>query len=381
MDTSNTKASLTEQRIYWLDFVRSLAIFLVVLNHAVEVVYSNSPTDFASYSTPSAMFFLSAFNLGRHGVPLFLLLTGYLMIGRKYNLSSVDSSEKSSYFYFLKHSLGSLLLCIEIWIVIYHFFTGLFMGTPMGISSLFKKMLFLERVHLIHEWYIYMILGMYVVIPFASFLLNKLADRILLILLALIFFIDFVLPTLGILLMPFEKGPYIFQIDTTLLGSCYLFYAVLGYLATRKLLQNVKIPYLIVTAIVSFALGTLLEWARYLHNSPYLIWYDCVTLVPTAVCLFEFFSRIPFRASKITLVAKDLSMVSFGIYLIHPLFLLIIQRYIVLPFSKPLVSLVYLALDFLLSWGTVELIRQIPIIGNVILHLHLRSKPRSKETI
>lgn len=66
-------------RIGFLDVVRTVAIFLVILNHCTETVYHLNYDSMIAFSKGVRLFALSNFTLGRVGVPLFLFLTGYLV--------------------------------------------------------------------------------------------------------------------------------------------------------------------------------------------------------------------------------------------------------------------------------------------------------------
>ena len=80
-------------RIGFLDVVRTVAICLVVFNHCVEVVFRNPREGifyFMDYNTlihlatKTRISILAGFTLGRLGVPLFLFLTGYLVLLKKF---------------------------------------------------------------------------------------------------------------------------------------------------------------------------------------------------------------------------------------------------------------------------------------------------------
>lgn len=87
-----------------LDFIRSLAAFFVVLNHVTENIYTFTPEFVITMSEKAKWFAFSSYTLGRIGVPLFLLLTGYLV------LSKIFTSDTIVQFY--KHSLLPLFYCL-----------------------------------------------------------------------------------------------------------------------------------------------------------------------------------------------------------------------------------------------------------------------------
>ena len=69
-------------RVFWLDVARTIAIIMVVLNHATEHIYKLNINFFEHLSFSSKIFAHMAFTTGRLGVPIFLFLTGYLLLGK-----------------------------------------------------------------------------------------------------------------------------------------------------------------------------------------------------------------------------------------------------------------------------------------------------------
>ena len=73
------------QRYYWLDYCRSLAILFVIVVHTTESVYFFNQVSFENYSSSRHVLMFTLFTLGRLGVPLFLFITGYLLLDRQYD--------------------------------------------------------------------------------------------------------------------------------------------------------------------------------------------------------------------------------------------------------------------------------------------------------
>ena len=103
-------------RIYWLDICRSIAIASVVLCHVVENVYPLTLDYMEKIDIYTKLFIFSMFTVGRLGVPLFLFITGYLLLKGEMQYGSEEC------LYFWKNKLVTLLGTTEIWIVIYNIF-------------------------------------------------------------------------------------------------------------------------------------------------------------------------------------------------------------------------------------------------------------------
>ena len=78
----------TSGRIFFLDAARAAAIVLVALNHAVNRAYDNyhgQMEEFYSRSLLSASVKASLTVASHLGVPLFLMITGALLLGRSFS--------------------------------------------------------------------------------------------------------------------------------------------------------------------------------------------------------------------------------------------------------------------------------------------------------
>lgn len=94
------------QRIQWIDMVRGIAILCVILCHVTENIYQLNVDSISLLDFPSKIFVFSAFTCGRLGVPLFLFISGYLLLDRHYGMEGCCK--------FWKKNLLSLLITVEI---------------------------------------------------------------------------------------------------------------------------------------------------------------------------------------------------------------------------------------------------------------------------
>ena len=92
---------------------------------------------------------------------MFLFLTGYLLLDRDYDISRINR--------FWRKNWLALFMTTEIWIVLYDVFLRVFHFQHWSTKGILKDMLFLNQVHIGHMWYMPMIIGLYVCIPFAAF--------------------------------------------------------------------------------------------------------------------------------------------------------------------------------------------------------------------
>ena len=178
-------------RIGWIDFARMIAIFCVVLCHTTENIYPfGNLEQFASFSFASRLLCFTLFTMGRLGVPLFLMITGYLLLDRDYDDQTISSFWKKNWFH--------LLCCTWIWFFIYELFLTFF-AEPLLLSKIVKDFLFLNLPNMNHVWYLPMILGMYLSIPFVAIFLKHIRLKTLKLPLFVYGSICFIFPTLNLL--------------------------------------------------------------------------------------------------------------------------------------------------------------------------------------
>ncbi len=91
------------------------------------------------------------------------MFTIYLLLNRNY-----ENDERVKKFY--KKNLLPLIVTTEIWIILYNIFLCIYNNTSIDIHTVIKEMLFFEKVPLKNIWYMPMIIGIYIVIPYIGIL-------------------------------------------------------------------------------------------------------------------------------------------------------------------------------------------------------------------
>lgn len=347
-------------RIAWIDLCRCLAIMAVVLCHATEGVYSMNVNYLSSVSTISRLFALSAFALGRIGVPFFLFISGYFLLDRDY------TTEKCKLFW--KNKWIPLIITVEIWIVLYNLFLYINNGQSFDTMEVLKQMLFLKHVPMSHMWYMPMIIGMYLFIPFVANSLCKLDVKLLYLPSLIIFAYVFLVPIANIFINVHGRSPISPIFSMGFSGGSYGLYLLLGYSLKKGILQNVRIWTLKVLGLVSFCATVFLELYAYSHGISYNVWYDCGFLLICAMCFFECLSR----QQKLygVKVFSIFSKYSFAIYLIHnPIRLAILPYIKELNILMPLKVVSVWTICMFTSLLLAILLNKIPKIGKICLYM------------
>lgn len=327
--------------VHYISALRVMATFLVILIHA-STGYLNQFSAYAfdwNYANV-----LNSFS--RFCVPLFVMISGALLLPKK---------EETTTFYQKRMSkiLWPFLFWIVIYLVYYFYRYTNFEVLPAQrvLEVCIDKVLHGPSAHL---WFLYMIVGLYLAIPFLRLIVQAATDR------DLILFI--ILWLASLLLANKSLYSYVPKIDLTFFSG-YIGYLVLGYyLSTRQLRIGWPVCLLAFVILGLCALGgTWLLSHNAQRFSPALYNYLGINNALMASCLFLAFQKIITQPLPRWIQAVDLH--SFGIYLVHILVLNYLHPLIELStaWKIPAASLLTLAISF----AIIYILRKVPYLGLV----------------
>ena len=350
-----------------LDLIRVCAVFLVVINHTFEYIYGFSVSEVSNMSLYAKIYAFLGFSIGRIGVPLFVMLSGYLLLTREYDLSSTK--------HFYKKNLLPLLITWEIWVIIYNIFIAFRNNSAFNIKTLIKNAIFVKRVDVPHAWYVPMILGMYLFIPFIAQILQKLDRQLLLLIMIIVFFYCFIVPSVN-LVRQAANAPtefqFLSQLDLNYSGKIYGVYLVLGY-CIHYLKEKIQYffkrkvipPVAICSIVLLLFVNILSQISLFSIGYRYMVWYDFFTEPFLGMIVFCLLLQLKVNnGSKILLTSMAASV--FGVYLIHEVILLPIID-LLRPFiGRSLLTIIMSIGVSILSFCLVELLNLIPHCGKIL---------------
>jgi len=149
MNMENNIASINRPREVWIDWMRVAACFMVILVHSTEPFYLGGE---GSLILNQADAFWSSFfdSFVRACVPLFIVASSYLQFPLHYS-----SGE------FVRRRAVRILIPFVIWTLVYAFVWG------EPVSNL-KSLLLNFNYSAGHLWFVYMLLGVYMLMPLLS---------------------------------------------------------------------------------------------------------------------------------------------------------------------------------------------------------------------
>lgn len=373
MESSGAAAALpARERIAWLDAARALAILSVCCNHALFLAYplSSGMRDF-SLKAPllsAGIALLQVFS--RLGVPLFLMISGALLLDRDY-------SRPGALRRFYVHNWLSLLVAAELWnVLIYLVFPLIhgFFGPRPALSSMLKDLgkalLFLNADTVSVRWYMAMILCLYPLIPLLAAAIRRLPGKALLVPGLTLLLFAFLVPNLNAVL---EAAGASFRLESAVeaayLLPVYVLYLVLGRYLSRGL-PGRRPAWALALGFCLSLLGTaLFQFWVFRSGSDYGVRYADLGVLLSGAFLFALLRRSAdcrlWRSAAIRTTARC----AFGIYFLHfPL-----MSYLVELRFKPALSrtptrhfLILWALAFFGSLPIVWLTAKLPPLGKYL---------------
>lgn len=311
----------SQNRIYWLDAARALAILSITCCHAVTrsfSIYEGTLLEFQSHSLLFSILKAVLYVFSRLGVPLFLMITGALMLPRDYEKQgAIDKLYKSNWLPILRTTV--------IWFGVMYLYLSLFhtsilrtQGVGKAILGFFETILFVNQQTFASMWYMPMILCLYLLLPVMAVALKQFQDKYFYALCGLAVVLAMVLPNLNAV---FKNLQWEFRLHASLsienLFSIYLVYLFLGYWVRKGKLERLSHGAVWAGLCFSFALTVAFQVWLYAGPTDYHVAYTDVGVLLTSVFLFELLRRKGEGLRGLEKPVLSLSTCAFGIFFVH----------------------------------------------------------------
>lgn len=285
------------ERIAGLDVLRALAIVLVMVSHFIN--YRADRLLQSGLRSPSWTLAVMIRYIVLINVPLFLLLTGYLLQSRKPDRRHAAAVIPVMLSWF---ALSCLISVAEI---------PLF---GMGEGGIARKILYLFDFRFGYTWYVEMYLCLYLILPFFNILLDHLTQKQQLWLIGSLAALT-MLPGVGKSFI--VTGIYFDFFPDQFEGIyCITYYLIGAYIARHKPRPH---PGLCAASVIAvLALETALNY--YYSSTEYAWWlfyqYSSLTHAIIATSLLLLFYRIQSLPRVISIPLREISVCSFEMYLV-----------------------------------------------------------------
>lgn len=354
---------LPVHRIFFAEILRTLAIFAVIILH-------NAADYGEEYGQIPISYWWSGTiwnGLVRFCVPMFVMLSGAFLLKKGKEVSIKEVFAKRLPKIFIPLTAWSIIYVLY---AVYHTDEGI-----IGIDIKEQLKTFLEGPVIYHLWFLYMMIGIYLLYPIVNLFINSAKEVHVRYFLMVWFLTNCIFATLEIL---FDLN---IGIDLSFFTG-YVGYFVLGYyLYTYTFSQRqLKIAYML--GIIGFLLSVLFPYICILlnfENRAALIESDfTIDIVFAEIALFLWYKNRTYNEESKGLFKKSISEISkesFGIYLVHVLLMQIFFEKDMTLFQKfsalvdtwhpawaiPVKSVMIL----ILSYTIIKLIKQIPYVRKI----------------
>lgn len=342
----------TPNQIQYLDSLRTMATVGVILIHIT------SPLMNMTWNRNMPYWLMGDFatSLVRFAVPVFLLLSGATLLGKDYSLKD---------FYLRRFS--RVVIPFLFWLPVYWIFRWTTLKPqqqPHDFQSImdWAVELFLHEGVSKHFWYVYMIIFIYLAIPFIRKTIRQLSiNHLIIISFIWIIFAYFIKNT------PMNaygwNGNFLHKFTGYFTYSGYL---ILGYTLTKIDTSKYHIrnwsAFVFVATWMIAALGSYFLSMNGQKQNLILHGYLHPNTIFQAVSLFLLLKDIHIQNPFILKIQNTISQYSYGVYLVHIIVLGILwNNRIYWNITHPLLSLPLLTIVTLLtSWCIIYLLRKIP---------------------
>ncbi len=335
----------------WIDNARIAAVGAVVFLHvASPVVKEADPVGSISWWIGNL-----CDSAGRWGVPVFVMISGMLLL---------DPGKTESAVEFYRKRASRVLVPLAFWTV---FFLLWVSKGPLvrgeGIPWLFWAERTVTGRPFYHMWFLYMIVGFYLFVPFLRKIVRQSSPHELLFLVATLFGIsmaNFALNQAG-------AGHDQLFINRFLL---YLPFFLAGHLigSTPLKLNRMAVLLVFLLSVVLTSLGCYLSARRgNLTEGMYFYGDLSVTVVPMSVSMMFLLKGLSFPLISAQ-TAERLASLTLGIYLIHPVFIDALDLFGISPLLfHPALSIPLMAvLVFGVSLAVVQGIYLTPYVRRIV---------------
>ena len=346
------------RRVIYFDILRIVAIFFVVAVHLSAMHWADVDVDSRAWF---------AFNLycttGKWSVPIFVMISGALFLGRDTDIHTI-----------LKKNVARIATVFLFWSGCYALVDLVFRHAPLSV--VFSQ--FITGHY--HLWFLYMIVGLYLLIPLLRPIVKSESLTRYFLLLALIF--TFLLPQLA-LFTSFVSPQLSMVIKTVSMYTyCYFplgftVYFIGGFYLSRRDFSLKEEIVLYSVGILAFLFSI---FAPVVHakaqGAPSAVFYnyDSLNVLLTSVPIFVFAKQHlnlsssregGGRQAKALAFIRKLSKYSFGVYLVHPMVIELLQHFGIDTFSCNAFFSVPLLAIFVFTASTAisALLNCVPIIN------------------
>lgn len=311
-----------KERVVFLDYLRVIACFMVVMVHACEFYYCTE-TGAVVASEDARLWVALIDGAFRQSVPLFVMVSAFLLVPLSTNTAS-----------FFKRRFSRVFVPFLVWSLLYAVVPVVTGSIEGNIAKRITMILYTVNADSGHLWFIYMLIGVYLVMPVISPWLEKVSKRGEEAFLAVWFLTTFT----GYLrpLTTYVWGEVFWNSFHALYYySGFIGYVVLAHYIRRYIDWPLKktVAVAVPLILVGYAFTAGLFYTHSQESTDYAYveqsWYFCTFNVAMMTFgTFLLLKHVDFKGAWLYGPVKVVSRLSYGIYLMHIFILGFMQQLI-----------------------------------------------------
>lgn len=335
------------KRIINFDVLKVISICAVIIMHII----GNTINTFHLDGTSKTIYNIIC-NLCYFAVPIFIMVSGSLFLNPNKDISIEKMFKK----YILR-----IIICLFIFGMFYSILEIYFNTKTINLDLIYNSIKNIITGNLwAHMWYLYLILGLYLLTPIYRIITKNSKKEEYSYLLIILFIFTIILNDISM----FLNINISFNV---LIFNPYIFLYFLGDYLSRyginKKIQNINYIFTLIS-VVLIILNNIIN----IFNPNYLT-YTCLFTFSITLSIFNFIknTKFNFKNEKILI---NISECTLGIYLIHQLIINIIYKLLKIDIilNYPYISLILYSLFVLIiSYIIVYLLRKIKLIKKYVL--------------
>lgn len=344
---------MNKRRNISLDITRIVAVLAVVMVH--------TSADFVDdYDIQSSEFMWGNIfdSISRIGAPLFVMVSGALMLDVNRNINM-----KNLFFRNIKNIVCLLIFWSVLYGSFYNIIYPLIKGKPLNLSDIIKSMVMGHY----HMWYLYMIIGLYLITPFLRAFVKKENKHLILMFILISLITQFSQPILNALSRNWggavELVNWIKKFNLGFFGGYTIYYIVGWYIVHVGIKKKWRIYCLGIISLLVIMLyvkTTKDHINGYSYTNMFVFFYS-VAVFMALNCKKEW--KINDRLKSFIQIVSKLS---FAIYIVHPLLQTIVSRIYAYTKNPAMYIWSYFGVVIMLSFVGCYIVSKIPIMKKIV---------------
>lgn len=303
-----------KQRIFYLDFIRVIAILLVIFIH-VSAIDTTLNVGSGQWQITKILNYLAHIS-----VPVFFMISGSLLL---------NSSKTTSLSYTWKQRIPRVLIPFVLWSVISPIVVGIYAHSLSfhNIFNIVKTILYQPTSPTL--WFMYPLVGIYILSPVIKTFVQNATTEMLVYVTGIWLVTCSLIPSIAVMLpKSFNHVLELSPIANFFLIGGFTGYFILGYLLTRVKVENTHSLILLVIFLIFGLAGNFISEAVpkiFDANNGYYVTSIFIPIMSVAafILLQKWGSKI--KSPTTIKVFEFLSPLVFGVYLIHNLLILYVE--------------------------------------------------------